>query len=281
MRMWMMTALSIGALTLSAGAALADNALDLSFKLSQARTAFIAGDYVNAESALEPLSTSAALTLRAESMSARVMLGLTDEPHDLAGKARKIAEQALRLDPSNTEARIQYALAYGFEARSAGIFKAWRKKLPEKCKVAIDQAYAAAPDDARTSALIGAWHLGLVHKAGDRRAETMFGATLADGIKYYDAAIAMAPDDIIILGNYAISLLGIDASAHKDKAKILILALQSAKPRDATDAEVQRRMVNLLPALDGTNPDALLHAVEAWMNDPVEDRAKYEKYDRE
>ena len=172
-------------------------------------------------------------------------------------------------DPENTEALIQYALALGFETRSSGIMKAWLGKMPQKSKAAIDVAYAAAPDDPRTAALIGAWHLGIVRKAGEKRAGKMFNASTERGIEFYDNAAARAPDDIVIAGNYAISLLGIDPELYKDRAKILLTAIKNTSPKNAVETEVQRRMVPLIEFLE--SPDAMIAAVEGLMNDPVEE----------
>ena len=247
--------------------------------LEQARTALLAGEYTQAETLLSDQQTAQSLTLRAESMSTRVMLGLTEKPHKLAGQARKLTQQALKLDPDNVEIKIQYALAYGFEARTAGIVKAWRKKLPQKCKVAIDRAYAAAPNDARTHALLGAWHLGLVRKAGEKRARKMFEASLVDGMKHYDEALRRDPTNIVILGNYAISLLGIDSSLHGDKALSLITALDSAPARSATDRDIQSRMRPLLPLLKLQDTDPLNEAIDQLMNEPREDAEQYSRYE--
>lgn len=247
--------------------------------LQQAQAAILAGEYTQAETLLSDEQSAQSLTLRAESMSTRVMLGLTEKPHKLAGRARKLAQQALELDPDNAEIKIQYALAYGFEARTAGIVKAWRKKLPQKCKLAIDRAFAAAPNDARTHALLGAWHLGLVRKAGEKRASKMFDASLAVGMKHYDEALRRDPTNIVILGNYAISLLGIDSSLHKDKAQSLIAALDSAPARSATDRDIQSRMRPLLPLLKAQDAGPLIEAIDQLMNEPREDAERYSRYE--
>ena len=97
----------------------------------------------------------------------------------------------------------------------------------------------------------------------------MFKASTEHGIEFYDNAAARAPDDIVIAGNYAISLLGIDPELYKDRAKILLTAIKNTPPKNAVETEVQRRMVPLIEFLE--SPDAMIAAVEGLMNDPVEE----------
>ncbi len=205
----------------------------------------------------------------AEALSAKVMLNLVPDVNVSAKAAKLYAQKALDSEPQNTEALIQYALALGFETRSSGIMKAWLGKMPQKSKAAIDAAYAAAPDDARTSALIGAWHLGIVRKAGDKRAMKMYGAGVEQGIASYDAAVTRAPGDIVIAGNYAISLLGIDPVAYKDRAQTLLVSIKNTAPKNAVEREVQARMVPLIEFLE--YPDGMTEAVNNLMNDPIEE----------
>lgn len=235
---------------------------------AQARAQLHAGNYASAIELSTAQQSAAGYILAAEALSAQVMLELVPNVNASAREAKTLAGKALKLEPDNSEALIQYALALGFETRSSGIMKAYFGKLPQKSKAAIDKAYAAAPDDARTSALIGAWHLGILRKTGEERARKMFGANMNDGITYYDAAVAKAPGDIVIAGNYAITLLSIDPVANRDRAKTLLTAIKNTPPKHAVEAEVQRRMVPLIEFLD--DPAAMKTATENLMNDPEE-----------
>lgn len=234
-----------------------------------ARTQLLAGDYDAAIQTSLTLPTPEGYIVAAETISAQVMLELVPDVNASAKLAKGYAQNALDADPDNTEALIQYALALGFETRSSGIMKAYFGKLPQKSKTAIDKAYNAAPDDPRTAALLGAWHLGIVRKAGEKRAAKMFKADTQQGIAFYDDAVSRAPDDIVIAGNYAISLLGIDAAAHKDRAKALLVSIKNTAPKNAVEREVQARMVPLIEFLE--YPDAMRDAVDNLMNDPVEE----------
>lgn len=236
--------------------------------IPEAQAQLDAGQYAQAISTASSEGTATGYILAAEALCAQVMLELVPDVNESAKEAKALAQKALNLEPDNTEALIQYALALGFEARSSGIMKAYFGKLPDKSKTAIDVAYAAAPDDARTAALRGAWHLGVTRKTGEKRARKMFGASEADGVKWYDNAVARAPFDIVILGNYAITLLALDPVKYRDKSETLLLAIEASPPRNATETEVKRRMAIFTPLLD--DPAAMTVAVAAQMNDPEE-----------
>lgn len=236
--------------------------------IPEAQAHLDAGEYAQAISTASSDGTAQGYILAAEALCAQVMLELVPDVNGSAQEARALAQKALDIDPDNTEALIQYALALGFETRSSGIMKAYFGKLPDKSKAAIDVAYVAAPEDARTAALQGAWHLGIVRKTGEKRGRKMFGASETDGVKWYDNAVARAPSDIVILGNYAITLLSLDPVKYRDKSETLLHAIEASPARNATETEVKRRMALFTPLLD--DPAAMTTAVAAQMNDPEE-----------
>lgn len=229
--------------------------------IDKARAALVAGDYNEAQTLALSADSSAGFTLAAEALSAQVMLQKVPNVNRSARQAKRYAETALKLNPDNSEAIIQYALALGFETRSSGVMKAWMGKMPDKSKTAIDRALAVAPDDGRSLALRGAWHLGIVTKVGEENAQKWFGANVKNGLKGYDAALAKTPDDSVILGNYAFALLALDPIAYKDMATVLLDRLQDAPERAHIDRAVKARMSVFLPIID--DPDAIQDAVEA------------------
>lgn len=233
--------LFLGIVFLSCGAAYSSSADD-------ARALFEQGDYDAAISMAIDLKTAEGLTLAAESMSAKVMLGYVEDANDSAKTARKWAEKAVKKAPNSQEAQVQYALAYGFETRTSSPFRAWRKKLPEKTLKTIEAYRAEYPDDPRGDALLGAWHLGIVRKTGKDDGKGWYGASEEDGIKYYQSAMDAAPDNIVIASNFGVTLLSVDMDAHFDKATELLTTVSGMQPRNAVDVDVQKRVVRLLEA---------------------------------
>ncbi len=227
---------------------------------SDLRSKLLDGQYDLAISQGESLGTAGGLSLAAESISAKVMLGYVDKPRDHAKRARKLAAKALELDANSQNALVQYALAYGFETQSSSPFRAWRKKLPQKTLMAIIDVREKYPEDPRGDALLGAWHLGIVRKAGEKRAQNMFMASEQSGIAHYEAALSRAPHDIIILSNFSAVLLTIDAERHQDKARQLLERIYNSSAKNAVEVDVKSRMDQFRNHLD--DPKTLMMLAE-------------------
>ena len=156
------------------------------------------------------LVTPAAYAFAAECLLTEVMLGGARDNKDQSKFARDMAEAALTLTPDHQNARLQYAIADGFITRETGNVSAWMKKLPQKT-YAIAQAYRTDfPDDPRGDALLGAWPLAEVRKAGGGDARKWFDARVADGQTLYDTALEKSATDPIVIVNYAFALLALD-----------------------------------------------------------------------
>lgn len=214
--------------------------------LPEARNLLNTGQYDAAiEMALE-LESPEGLVLAAETLSAKVMLGYVDDHNDSAKQARKWAKDAAEALPNSQEAQVQFAVAYGFEARTSSPFRAWRKKLPKKTLAVIDRLRRHYPDDPRGDALLGAWHLGIVRKAGAERGKRMFGADEAAGIAGYEKALAGAPNDIVIGSNYAVTILALDTEKYFDRGTGVLKHVVLTESKNAVETDIQKRMEALL-----------------------------------
>ena len=214
--------------------------------LAEARDLFTAGEYNAAIDMARAENTPDGLVLAAETLSAKVMLGFVEDHNRSAKQAKKWAERAVKADPNSHEARVQFALAFGFETRTSSPFRAWRKKLPKKTLAAIDMVRTSFPEDPRGDALLGAWHLGIVRKAGAKRGRNMFGADEALGVGGYEKAVAAAPDDIVIGSNYAVTILALDTEKYFTRGTEVLRHIVSVPAKNAVETEIQRRMRVLL-----------------------------------
>jgi len=168
------------------------------------------GEFKTARAEAESLGTAEGYALAAESLLSEIMLGQADKNKKQAKRARKLAKAGLELEPAHQNARLQYAIADGFVTRETGDVSAWMKKLPQKTE-AIVQAYRTDfPNDVRGDALLGAWHLAIARKAGDKNAQKWFEASIAEGRKLFLAARAAEPNDPIIGLNYAFALIALE-----------------------------------------------------------------------
>lgn len=179
----------------------------------------VSGDYDAAIKFGAEAETADGYVIAASALVAKILTLKSDDIKGDAKDARDYAEDALKLDPDNPEALLQYAVAYGIVARASSDFTAWRKKMPQKSLKAIRAAQAANPQDARADALLGSWHTGVVRKAGVKRAADMFGAEEALGIAAFEKAAARAPEDITVNMNYVLSALALDPIKYGDRAK--------------------------------------------------------------
>lgn len=216
-----------------------------------ARDLLAQGRYVDARETALAADTVEGLNVAAEVMAAEIMLMRVENPKDHAKDAIKLTEDALETDPDNVEAMFLRALHTGFRTRSSSALGILMGGLIGKTYEAIEKFEAAAPNDPRSDALYGAWHLGIVRAAGDGR----FGASLEEGMAAYDRAVTARPDDIVVIGNYAFSLIVMDDPALIPRAKSLLEQMEGLVPKDATEAETKTRMMRLLAVID--DPDAL------------------------
>ncbi len=217
---------------------------------ADAKTALDTGQFEQAHQDARALGTDAGLVLAAEALNAKLLLGLSPSPSKTAKSAMKLAQAALKQDASNADAQLQYAIAYGFYGRQVSVFKAWRKKIPLKIRKEINAAIATNPQDYRTHALLGAWHLSVVQRAGAGRAEKYFGATQEQGVAAFELALQHLPDDIIILANYTLMRYVLDPQSEREWARNNLQRIGNLPTPTAVEAQVQIQIAEILAALD-------------------------------
>lgn len=219
-----------------------------------------AGDYQDARVTALAQDTVDGLNVAAEVMAAEIMLMRVDDAKDHAKDALNLMDRALERDPDNVEALFLKALHTGFRTRSSSAFAIMMKGLIGDTYDAIEAFEAAAPNDPRADALYGAWHLGIVRAAGDGK----FGASLSEGLKHYDRAVAAMPTDIVVMGNYAFSLIVMEDPDLLPRATELLRQIDGVDPRDATETETKAQMMSLLAVMD--DPAALKSRAKGLLN---------------
>jgi len=230
------------------------------FDTSGIRTEISKGQFEAAYLLAEKSDTAEGLALAAESLLSEIMLGEAEKNKKQAKRAKKLAEAALEIDPTHQNARLQFAIADGFITRETGNVSAWMKKLPQKTYQTIQDYRRDYPDDVRGDALLGAWHLAIVRKAGEDNANKWFDASIEDGQALFEQALEKAPNDIVIGVNYAFALIVLDEEDFGDViiARGLLEHLSSVTPNDYLSEMVR-----------GFGNEALLY---------LEDRARAQDY---
>ncbi len=135
------------------------------------------------------------------------------------------------------------------------------RRLPQQGKSHIERAAALDPADPWGDALMGAWHFEVVRRGGGRA----LGASLADGMTAYQAAIARAPDDPVIAYFFAVALLASGEAAYLDAARAQLTRTASMPARNGVDAGLDAVIIararTLLRALEDDPANAARFAV--------------------
>lgn len=190
------------------------------------------------------------LLLAAEALNTKILIGRSDNEKADAKQAMAIAETILEMDPDNKNAKLLYAISYGFYGRAMSPISAWRKKMPQKIRAKIEEALAANPADANSYALYGGWHMAVAAKAGTKRARKMFGATADEGKVYFERALEVAPDDLMINGNFVMMLYASDGDENEDQVRAMLKHIQSVAAQNEAEKHVQALARSLEANLD-------------------------------
>ena len=209
-----------------------------------------AGDYSQAQAEAENLNSAQGYALAAESLSTQILLGEVDKLNRRSKEARSLSEKALALNPDLYDAKLQYALTDGFVTRTSGNITAWRKKLPMKTYEKIQSFRSDYPDDPLGLALEGAWHMGVVRKAGENNGGKWFGASLTEGLRLYELARKTNPSDILVTTNYAMSLLVLNPEEYGARVKPALESVRLMSPRTDLERKIQKRADEVIVIYD-------------------------------
>lgn len=210
------------------------------------------GSYSEAQIQAETLNTAEGYALAAESLSAQIFLGETDKLNRHAKEARALSEKALLLNPNLYEAQLQYVLTDGLVTRTTGDITAWRKKMPRKTFEKIRNFRENYPEDALGIALEAAWHMAIIRKTGDKNGQKWFGASLSEGVRLYELARRKKPDDVLIVTNYAMSLLVINADHYGEYVRSILENISQQQVSTDLDRKVRTRIIDLLSHYEDT-----------------------------
>ena len=207
--------------------------------LNEARVSLTSGQYDEAFAKAQLVGNTEAFLVAAEALNTKILIGQSKDPKGDAKKAMAIAEQILATDPSHKDAKLLYAISFGFYGRAVSPIKAWRKKFPQKIEAAIKEAVAANPEKANSYALYGGWHMGVSAKAGSKTAQRSYGASIESGIANFKKARELVKDDIMINANYALMLYASDADSYGAEIEPLLADIRNTEPQDSAQIYVK------------------------------------------
>jgi len=231
---------------------------------SAALRLYAAGDYLAAAASAEAQASPAALVFAARALMAACMTAPHQRDVDAwLARAEGSAAQALSLDPSSVDARLQLAFTIGARARRVSMAEAVARNYAPRGRRLIQEALARAPNNAEAHALLGAWHLEVLRRGG-RMGAALYGARLETGMAEFQRARALAPDDALITIQYGVALLQLDPERYSPNAAALLgEADNSAPPRDAFEAHTRSEARHIAQVLEQDGPRAAEQATRA------------------
>lgn len=173
----------------------------------------------------------------------------TDPCLDCLKRAEDYARQAIALDNSVADAHVFLAVAMGYEARIVGPVWARAHNYPGKAKDELDAALALAPKDAWALGALGGWNIEIVRTGGARLASWFYGATDDAGLAAFAAAFRLAPDNLSLRYQYALSLSGYDLDRFRKQVDDALARVAKLKPVTAYEITAQRRAAELAALL--------------------------------
>jgi hypothetical protein len=183
-------------------------------------------------------------------------------------RAQDDARKAIAADPKNPDGHVFLAVALGREGRLLSTFTVIRRGYAAQAKAELDAAVAADPKSAFAWSALGGWNIEIVHKGGERVARMMYGASLADGFADFDKAFALAPGNIGLRYQYALTLSAFDANAYRAKIEDALARARDGKASGVYEAFVQARAKELLTALNKGDMDAYAALVSHDQGNP-------------
>ena len=230
---------------LSAGAAGAQS-------IEAARAAHAEGRFLEAAELGEALKSSEGYALAAEALAIHgYYIAGSDEKEALFQRAMQLAQQAARSDPANPEAFLQSAHTMGRHGQTIGALKAAGKGYAETVREALENALRLDPDMESAHLSLGTWHAEVIDGVGAFMAGAVYGARKKKAIEHYERALELAPDEKVVLVEYALGLLLLDDDKNREQARELLVRATAMPSKDAYDRILHRTAVERLAALDG------------------------------
>eukprot|EP00435_Cladocopium_sp_Y103_P077413 s1_g1152.t1 len=147
-------------------------------------------------------------------------------------QAEEDARAAVAAAPDLAEGHLQLAVALGFKARLEGSLTAHAEGYADEARAHLEYVAAREPDNPWMLALLGGWHLE-ISDAGGFLGRSIYGAEVDAGLDAYDQALALMPDDLVIIYQCALQLAALGDDEYTVKAVALLQDAQLPEQPDA------------------------------------------------
>ncbi|HEY2011185.1 MAG TPA: hypothetical protein VGH23_19510 [Rhizomicrobium sp.] len=203
------------------------------------------GDYEQAAQAGEQSHSAMGLAIAARAVLADEVL--RDEPClPCLERAETLARGAIAADPHLSYAHVWLAVALGYQARIIGMVRARLKDFPALSRAALDEAVSDDPRNPFAVSALGGWHIEIVRGGGATLARILYGATESEALSQFDRAVKLAPGNVAVRYQIALSLAGFDAVKYHARIIAELKAAMSDTPETAYEKKIQGRAEELL-----------------------------------
>ena len=229
--------------------------------------AYAKGDYEQAVKLGEASRTAPGFAIAARAVLADAVL--RDTPcMPCLDRAEKLSRQAVAADPHHAFGQVWLAVSLGYQSRIMGKVRARLRDAPGQSKAALDVALAAEPKNAFTVSALGGWHIEIVRGGGSYLAQLLYGATEAEGLALFDRAVKLAPGNVAVHYQVALSLLGFDDAKYRSRIATELRAAMASNPVTSYEKAMQGRAGELLSLISRGQHDALEAKVRIFQGYP-------------
>jgi tetratricopeptide (TPR) repeat protein len=187
---------------------------------------------------------------------------------DCLKRAEDYARKAVAADPKNPDGHVFLAVALGREGRLVGAITVLSQGFASQAKEHLDAALAADPNNAFAWAALGGWNIEIVHKGGARLARMVYGATGEQGFAAFDKAFALAPGNVALRYQYALTLSAYNPNAFRKNIEDALVRARDGKPNGLYEIFVQARAKELIAALNKGDMNAYTALVSRDQGNP-------------
>jgi hypothetical protein len=228
---------------------------------------YVKGDYEQAAQAGEASHSAMGLAIAARAVLADEVL--RDQPcMPCLERAEMLARSAIAADPHLAFGHVWLAVALGYEARIVGAVRARLKDSPAQSRAALDAAVSEDPKNAYAVSALGGWHIEIVRGGGSTLARLLYGATESEALNLFDRAIRLAPGNVAVRYQIALSLAGYDAEKYRVRIAAELKAAASGTAETAYEKKIQGRAQELLGLLALTPHDGFDSLVRKYQGFP-------------
>ena len=198
------------------------------------------GDYEQAANAGEASNTATGFAIAARAVLADEVL--RNQPcMSCLERAEKLARAAVAADPHLAFGHVWLAVALGYEARIIGAIRARLMDTPAQSLGALDAAVADDPKNPYAISALGGWNIEVVRGGGAYLARFFYNASESNALNLFDRAVKIAPDNVAVHYQIALSLAGFDANKYHDRISTELKDAVSGLAQTTYEKKIQER----------------------------------------